>query len=298
MKDVLKVTIDFDKNEEKPERIFNTIASFLEDLRNIDKMLCETIPVKMETKTYLEKIESGSITLFLENAIKMIDDEALENGEFKKVAGRYIKSCKYITLEHLQKAKKKKKQINLQKLQEDIFQKAKEHELDKLKIYKTVPKIKLAENIAALNKTFGSLTAKESIKVKQKRKTIKLEYNPDLSIKIFEKEITEKTLKTQNSMVLKIKKADYLGDSQWEFKTSGKTIYAKITDESWLKKFQAVEIEAKPQDSLDCTVNIETKYGQNNEEIYSDYEITKVNKVVPAENAVQKKFNYDEENNQ
>lgn len=296
MEDLFEVTLDFDKNEDKPERIFKTMASLLEDLQNIDKMLCETLPIKIETKTYLEKVENGSITAFLENVVKMLDDEALENGEFKKVAGRYIKACKYLTLEYFQKLKEKKEE-GLQKLQDDIFQKSKDYELGKLQIYKTVPKIKLAENLTSLNKTFGNLTIKEAVKIKQGKETIKLEYNPDLSIKTFEKEITEKIIKTQNSMILKIKKADYLGDSQWDFKISGKSIKANITDLEWLKKFQATEIEAKPQDSLDCIVEIETRYDNNNKEIESNHEIIKVNKVVPANQSLQRSFNYDEKLN-
>lgn len=293
MEDLFEVTLDFDKNEDKPERVFKTMASLLEDLQNIDKMLCETLPIKIETKMYLEKVENGSITAFLENVVNMLDDEALENGEFKKLAGRYIKSCKYMTLEYFKKLKDKKEK-GLQKLQEDIFKKSKEYELGKLQIYKTIPKIKLAENLAALNETFGSLTTKESVKIKKdnEKQPLILIHNPDLSIKTFEEEVTEKTITTENTMILKIKKADYLGDSQWEFKNAGKIIRANITDEKWLKKFQATEIEAKPQDSLDCIVKIKTRYDGTNEEIDSDHEVIKVKKVVPAKKFKQKTLDY------
>lgn len=292
MEDLFEITIDFDKEEDKPERIFKTIASLLEDLGNIDKMLCATVPMKVETKTYLEHVESGSIKIFIENAIKMVDDEALEEGDVKKLICRYIKSCKYLTLEYLQKTDEQKKK-DLQKLQEDIFQKSRENELGKLKTYKTVPKLKLAENIASLNKTFGSLTAKESIKIKQENRTLELAHNPELSIKTFEEEITEKIFKTQIPMTLKIKKADYLGDSQWEFRHSGKSIFAKITDSDWLKRFQNAEVTAKPQDSLDCLVNIETRHDNNNEVIDINHEIVKVNDVVLANCTIQKTLDYN-----
>ena len=52
MENLLEITIDYDKNEDKPERIFKTIASLLENLESIDNILCETIPIKITTKTY------------------------------------------------------------------------------------------------------------------------------------------------------------------------------------------------------------------------------------------------------
>lgn len=293
MEDLFEITIDFDKNEDKPERIFKTIASLLEDLNNIDKMLCETVPIKVKTKTYLEHVENGSIKIFLRNAIDKVDDDSLAQGDFKKTIGLYLKDAKYVVLSFLDKEiDKDSKKKNLQKLQEDIFEKSRKYELDELKTYKIVQKVKLAENIASLNKTFGSLTAKESIRVKQKNQTLELAHNPELSLKTFEEEVTEKIFTAQTPMILKIKKADFLGDSQWEFKHGGKTIFAKIADTDWLKKFQCAEIIAKPQDSLDCSVRIETRHDNNNDLIDINHEITKVHKVVFADSTYQKSFDY------
>ena len=180
---------------------------------------------------------------------------------------------------------------SIKQLQKDIFDKSRKYELDKLKTYKTVPISKLAKSVSSLNTIFGSLTAKESITIKQDNQSIEPSYNSELSLKIFEEEITENTFTTQTPMILKIRKPDYLGESQWEFRHGGKTIKAQISDTEWLQDFQNAKIIAKPQDSLDCIVNIETKYDNNNELIDDCHEITKVNKVIAQDSSIQTSFN-------
>src|SRR5574344_128893 len=175
MENSLEIKINYDKNEDKPERVFKTIASLLENLENIDDILCETIPVKVTAKTYLENVESGSIKLFLRNGIAKIDDEALAQGDFLKVLGLYLKETKYSILGYLDKNIENDNKIkNLKQLQKDIFDKSRKYEIDKLKTYKTVSKTKLAKSISSLNTTFGNLTAKESITIKQDNKDLQL----------------------------------------------------------------------------------------------------------------------------
>lgn len=282
MEQDFEIKIEYDESESNPERIFQLIASFLSDLNNVDKMLCDTMPVKVCVKTYLSKVEEGSIKIFLRNQLEKIDDEALEEGNYKIVLGKYLKATKANVMKYLDKKIAEDKNNSLKKLQKDIFNKSREFELENsIKTYKPIPTAVLAKNISALNKTFSSLTVNEKIKFTQDSEEIELGYNPTYSFDNFKEEISENIFTSESKMILKIKKADYLGMSQWEFKdTKGYIIKACITDEEWLKAFQNNTINAQPNDSLDCLVKITTMHAEQGKVIDVSYEITKVNRVV------------------
>lgn len=284
----IEIKFEYDEGSPNPERVFSTIASFLSELNNIDKMLCDTMPIKVTASTYLTRIENGSIKVFLKNQLEKIDDEALENGDFGKVLGKYLKETKLDVMKFLNKKieedEKSNEDAKFKKLQQDIYEKSKKYELNNtLKLYKEIPTSVLAKNVTSLNSAFGSLLVNEKIKYKQDGKEIDLKYNSNLTYENAKKEITEKVIVSENKMLLKIKKADYLGESQWQFKTQeNKTIDVKILDDKWLKAFQSKEVIAQPNDCLECIVKITTIYDDNSNEIGITYEIIEVLNVVDS----------------
>ena len=100
---------------------------------------------------------------------------------------------------------------------------------------------------------------------------------------IMTKEIIESTVEK----IFKIKKPDYLGKSQWEFKYANHRIFAKILDEQWLHDFQSKVIELHPHDSIRAKVREETLYGFNNEIIHINYEIIKVTEIIRSPKMIQ-----------
>jgi hypothetical protein len=81
-------------------------------------------------------------------------------------------------------------------------------------------------------------------------------------------------------MTLIVKKPDYLGQSQWDFRHGRLAISARIKVVQWLQRFQLREIDVRPGDALRCLVTIERRYGYDNELIDEDHTITKVDGVV------------------
>lgn len=61
--------------------------------------------------------------------------------------------------------------------------------------------------------------------------------------------------------ILAIKKPDYLGDSQWDFRSGQTPVRAPIGDSDWLTSFRQRRFEIKPGDSL--RVLLETQVGQD-----------------------------------
>ena len=81
-------------------------------------------------------------------------------------------------------------------------------------------------------------------------------------------------------MILKVKKPDYLGESQWEFRHETHPIPAKILDEKWLKDFQSRKHDVRPGDSLRAIVETEVNYDYNQEVVGTHYYVIEVKEVI------------------
>ena len=82
------------------------------------------------------------------------------------------------------------------------------------------------------------------------------------------------------SMVLVVRKPDYLGSSMWDFRHGSRALSARIEDASWLLGFQARKIEVRPGDALRCKARIEMAYGHDNELIWERHFIEQVHEVL------------------
>ena len=102
--------------------------------------------------------------------------------------------------------------------------------------------------------------------------------------RVFDAELENYTIKETTkydnmSMTLIVKKPDYLGTSQWEFRHGKKPISANIEHEDWLKRFHNREYDIRPGDALKCHATIEFIYGYDNELIKEKHTITEVKEI-------------------
>ena len=86
------------------------------------------------------------------------------------------------------------------------------------------------------------------------------------------------------SMILAVKKPDYLGSSKWEMRHGKRAIYVRINDETFLREFQARKIDVRPKDALKCMVQVEMKYGYDNELISETFVIVSVTEILQDNN--------------
>ena len=81
-------------------------------------------------------------------------------------------------------------------------------------------------------------------------------------------------------MILKVKKPDFLGNSQWDFKFDNRTITARILDEKWLEDFRNGVFLIQPNDAILAKVIIEVHYGFDNDVVSTTYKIVSVDEVI------------------
>jgi|HubBroStandDraft_2_1064218.scaffolds.fasta_scaffold3019152_1 hypothetical protein len=65
-----------------------------------------------------------------------------------------------------------------------------------------------------------------------------------------------------------------------DFRYEGKKIPVKVLDGDWLKRFHDGEVILRPGDAIRGSVEIETKYGQDNEVIATHRRVMKVDEVI------------------
>ena len=70
-----------------------------------------------------------------------------------------------------------------------------------------------------------------------------------------------------------------MGYAAWK-----KAISVRINDETFLQEFQTRKIDVRPKDALKCMVQVEMKYGYDNELISETFIIVSVDMVLQDDN--------------
>lgn len=101
-----------------------------------------------------------------------------------------------------------------------------------------------------------------------------------LSPESIEELSVQEVLVQENVLIMKVKKADFLGDSMWEFRFGDRNIVVKISDKEWLEKFQTNRIVVQPGDAIRGLVKISHKYDTEHNLIGYGYDLLSVVEVI------------------
>lgn len=273
-----EIYIDYDKNADKPERVFLSLAKLVSEFSSFDSLICDSLSIQVNSKIVLDKIENGSVKAFFRQAIECIDDEPLSNLDIKGIIGHVLVKGKYKLLDAL-KETPEKQVVDIKQLQNDIFESTKDIKVSPLQVNKYIPPIKLAKCLDGVNTAFGHLTANDRVKYITKDNSLDTKFNPTFSMAYEKTLLIEQNMINTYKVILIVKKPDLLSDSQWSFKYKDKPINAKIEDEDWLTKFHNREVLIQSKDSIECDLQIQTKEIPN-AKTETVYIVTKVHRVI------------------
>lgn len=282
------ITIDFDKKSENPARVFQTMTDLIHAFQRFDSSLIKGIDAKLEPSILLEDVETGSLKTWLSSVLNGIPDEAVKSGDWKQLIGHYLVRAKYIVLDKLNGRTEISDGKLIEDIQYELVEEAKKTDVKLLPHYEPLPLPKLIKSIEEINNSLGHLS-KEDKAYFESKDNDKATFNMSLefSASTIEELLTRESLSHESTMILKVKKPDYLSTSMWEFKHSNKSLPAKILDDSWLIQFQQRKIDIRPGDSIKATVRTIVKYGHDNNVIGTTYEVVKVLEVLPLNSSGQ-----------
>jgi hypothetical protein len=290
------IYIDFKKDVGRPQRIFQTADALIKALQKVDKSLCNTIDSKISPIMMLEEIEAGSLRIWLKNLLEVVDDQALKELNWKPIVGSYLVKAKYAIINWCNKGELNENKESLLELSNEIKKIAQETDVRYLPDYK-------APNIAELVDAIKDISESKNFLDKQDRlqyisgngkEPLEFDLSIDWTPEKFEDFLTKEILEyTETTMILAIKKPDYLGLSAWELRHGRKKILAKIEDEQWLKDFQDRKKDVRPGDAIRCRVKQKCYYGYDNELVAEKYTINKIEEVL--ENKYKQNDLFDDE---
>lgn len=271
--------IDFKKGEGSASRVFSATQKFIRACERLDHELVNSIDSGIETVLVLEDIEAASLKTWLRNALIATDDQALKSLDWKPQVGKYLVRAKYVLLSWIDDEDSPR---DFPALGREIQQLAAETNVRHLPDYAPISPTALINAIKDFQSVKDELVDgdKASLMVPGAE-----DVNFNLKMRIDIEEIESLVVKeTQShsvpSMVLIVRKPDYLGSSMWELRHGKKPISAKIEDQDWLIEFQNRRVDVRPGDALKCKVRIEMMYGFDNELIAEKYFVERVHEVM------------------
>jgi len=277
------IEIDYKKNSENPSRVFKAMSSIIESIQQIDIDLIGTIDNTIQPVLLLEDIESCCIRAWLKNVLtKVVDDDALKSLDWKKQVGKYLVKAKYLLIDFLDNKTQITDKQELLNLQNNILQLAESTDVKNFPDYTPLSQSKLIHCLDLINKSTSNLESEDKVKFIHDENSTPFNLEFNFSPEVIAELLTKETITSTQTMILKVKKPDYLGTSKWEFKHD-RNIFCKILHEDWLKDFQSRRIDIRPGDSIRAEVKVIVNYGFDNDIVSTEHEIIKVEKVIECD---------------
>ena len=282
------IEIDFQKGTGSPSRVFRAMSDLIDALQETDKNLITSIDAKLQPVLLLENVETGSVRAWLKQAVESIDDEGLKKGDWKIVVGNYLLRAKYLMVRFLDKKTDIKDAQEIAELEKEVHQLAEATDVKQFPAYEPISRERLVRSIDKINTALAPLNDNDRAKIvtnegEQANFNLSLQIAPETIDDL----ITAEMIQSVSEMILKVKKPDFLGTSQWEFRHDNRTIPAKILDEQWLADFQAGGITIKPGDAIRAEVLTEVRYGFDRDVVSTQYSVIKVFQLIPKQQTSQ-----------
>lgn len=271
--------IDFKKGEGSASRVFSATHDFIKACESLDRELVNSIDANIETVMVLEDIEAASLKTWLRNVLHSSDDQALKDLDWKPQVGKYLVRAKYLVLRWIDNGDAPR---DLPALDREIQKLAAETDVRHMPDYSPVNPAALIKAIRDFEGVKDHLVAGDTASmIISDEETVEFNLSVRLNVEDIEAlAIRETQTHSIPSMVLIVKRPDYLGMSMWDLRHGSRPISARIEDEEWLKDFQGRKVDIRPGDALRCQVRIEMMYGHDNELIAEKHYIERVHEVL------------------
>lgn len=277
------ITVHFQRGSESPSRVFRAMTDLIEAFQETDRALARCVSVNIEPVLLLEDIESGSLRAWLRAKLSGLPDDTLTSGDWKKVVGHFLVKAKHSMLEWSEGKATLTNRADLIALQERLHDAAAQTHVNRIPAYAPPDARALLENMRRVGEALAHLLPADSASygTDQFQAPFNLQFRVDPEA--LEDILTAETISNTGVMILKVKKPDYLGASQWDMRHGSRSVQAKFEDIGWLGRFQNRRENVRPGDALRAEVRIEVRYGHDGEVVGEHYIVTRVLAVIEPE---------------
>ena len=276
-----EIRIDF-KDDGSAARIFAIASELIAGFENLDRVLLSSVDSRIETKLVLEDVDKCCLRVILRNLLLSVDDDALKEGNWRKLVGMYLYKAKYVALEWTDQHIEEDDNPHIEDLTKRIQRLAEDTDVRHLPDYPEIKPSRLAQSLDAIQRTKAKFKPGEGLTITlggdSYRVNLEERWLPSDHLPPEENQ----QLENDQDMVLMVRRPDLLGKAQWTFKHGTRNLQAPISDQAWLDRFHRRDEVVSPGDALRVRVRFEHKYGERGELAEEKAEILKVYGVIKA----------------
>lgn len=270
--------LHFERRSATPHRIFKSQADLIVALAKLDDMLVQTVDHGLHVDLILDDIQVGSLRSKLAILLREIPDEAIKDFDWQKLVGHYLLKAKYVLLKHLEGTGEFTSGQQIRSIQHEIQSLAEVTQPNQLTVAGQIPLDKLTGFIESIVRSVSPLSSGDYVEYRSPAGSVRL--NPNFNTSNLNALVAADAQTTEHEYLMKIKRADFLGDSMWDFMLRGKMLSAKIVDSDWLVEFHEGRINIRPGDSLRVRLRTEYTYGPNFRNAQEHHTVLKVLDVI------------------
>ena len=253
----LSVRVEYVPGESDPRKILQCCVDSINALTSLDDSLAQCISSKVTTRIKLDGFKEGSWITKM-NKIFFIDDDILniDPNISAERAEIFVNQSRETILKAVNESGTRLDGSELLSIIEKVNDIAKVLNVSDAIGFTSPNPIEVARAINEVSDCSLELMEGENIQISSKDNPdiqcdyIELPRNKKVDIDDVVDKLKIREIENTNDMILVIKKPDFLGDSQWEFKKGKETITAKIEDEKWLNRFKNGLVVIIPNDAL------------------------------------------------
>lgn len=276
-KGAFAIFITFHKEAERPQRIFRAIDGMITALEKLDVALAGSIDPSIEPVLLLEDIEAGSIKVWLRDKLKHVEDQSLYELDWRPMVGKYLLRAKYAFIEWVNDEEARTSSSGISDLRTRIKQLASSSGVRKIPAYSSPSAPDIIDAGEEFGRALSQLDSRDTAEYISEAGTTSFNLRQDwANLGLSDLSVKEAITAPPTKMLLTVRRPDYLGDAQWEFRHGKRSIRAKVTDHKWLSSFQSRKVDVRPGDALRCLVEVTSSYGFDNDLISEQYLITEV----------------------
>ena len=225
--------VDFKKGEGPASRVFSATHEFIKACERLDRELVASIDASIETVMVLEDIEARSLKTWFRSGLRAVDDQALKDIDWKPLVGKYLVRAKYMVLRWMDDEETPK---SLPDLGREMQRLASDTDVRRIPDYAPVSPSALIDAIRDFEGVKDHLVEGDKASlVLPDGEGIDFNLSTRLDVDDIEAlAIKETQVHSVPSMVLIVRKPDYLGTSMWDLRHGKRPLSAKIEHEDWL----------------------------------------------------------------
>lgn len=264
-----------------PSGYFGSIEQFITCFEVLDEDLLISVEPKLRGEIVLESIEVSSLLVWLRNVLQEVDDDALKTLDWRPLIGRFLVKAKHAVVARLNELIEQERIEALDDAAGDVEKIAEDEGIHRVLMYKPISRRSMARTLIAIASARQDM-GQNAIEYVFSGRSTPILIPGNLEKIGIENLLTIETRTVQDqSMVLRVKKPDYLGNSKWAFHYQNRIIWAKMLDHEWISKFHSKVVNVRPGDALKCSVDVVQKFDENGLVLTEIFEVRKVFEVVP-----------------